>query len=139
MSKVVVLAIPNSELPPAPPKLLAYLNESPESLRCLAIKLLGNRCDSQPLVDLFFDRVLCDEGIAYSDTVTQLHQQYFDYMNALDQVLYQYIGQYLSECNLKVVAQANAVIVVECHHDPLDPHEPSVGGLQPRRASPARE
>ena len=136
MSQVVVLAIPNSELPPAPLKLLTYLNESSQSLCCLAVKLLGNRSDSQVLADLFFDRVLGDEGVAYSETVTHLHQQYQDYMNALDHLLFQYMGEHMSQCSLRVSKQTQAVLVVECHYDPIDPLESPDSDVRARGATP---
>lgn len=130
MNQVVVLAIPNSELPPAPLKLLTHLKESSQNLCCLAVKLLSNRGDGQVIADLFFDRVLGDEGVVYTDTVTQLHQQYLDYMNAMDQTLYHYLGEYMSQCSLRATKQTQAVLVVECCYDPIDPPESSVGGLR---------
>lgn len=136
MSQVVVLAIPNSELPPTPLKLLTYLNESSQSLCCLAVKLLGNRSDSQVLADLFFDRVLGDEGVVYSETVTHLHQQYQDYMNALDHLLFQYMGEHMSQCSLRVSKQTQAVLVVECHYDPIDPLESPDSDVRTRGATP---
>ena len=136
MSQVVVLAIPNSELQPAPLKLLTYLNESSQSLCCLAVKLLGNRSDSKVLADLFFDRVLGDEGVAYSETVTHLHQQYQDYMNALDHLLFQYMGEHMSQWSLRVSKQTQAVLVVECHYDPIDPLESPDSDVRTRGATP---
>ena len=136
MSPVVVLAIPNSELPPPSLKLLTYLNESSQSLCCLAVKLLGNRGDGQVLADLFFDRVLGDEGAAYSETVTHLHQQYQDYMNALDHVLFHYLGEHMSQCDLRVIKQTQAVLVVECHYDPIDPLESPDSDVRTRGATP---
>lgn len=123
MSPVVVLALPTSELPQASPKLLTYLCESSESLRWLAVEILGNRGDGHHQEDLFYERVLGDEGVQYTETVTMLHQDYLDYLNSVEQVLFQYLGKHLSNCWFRSVTQSHAVLVVECHYDPIDPPE----------------
>lgn len=129
MTKVVVLAIPCPELPPTPLKLLTYLNESSHSFCCLAIRLLGNRGDDQVISDLFFDRVMCDEGVVYSNAVTQLHTQYQDYLSALDDTLFHYLGECMRHCDLRVTKHTEAVLVVECKYDPINPLESSAVGL----------
>lgn len=130
MSPVVVLALPIAELPEASPKLLTYLSESSQSLRWLAVEILGNRGDGHAQEELFYDRVLGDEGVRYTETVTSLHQDYLDYLNAVEQVLFQYLGAHLTNCRFKSVSQSNAVLVVECHYDPLDPPESSVSDIR---------